>query len=196
MVPFVFVLVFGLIDFARVIQANTTLAEAARQGARQAVTNAPAQDNPFGAGNGQPCSGTVFTQNAAGTGCLTDTRIAETVTAVLAGVTRTIVLFANTTAAACPTPPIGQANVCVSPAQSGTAATYPDCAHARAALARDPAPGELGARYAEWFNPRYRGCFLVQVTVVYAYRPWTQVIGSIVGSSLRLSASTSMVAEY
>jgi Flp pilus assembly protein TadG len=198
--PFILLVVFGMVDFSRAIQANSTVAEAARQGARQGAPNAATGDNPFSSTVAGPCSGTVFTQNATGTGCLTDQGIYNTVKAVLRDVTTTVTLRSNTSAANCPTPAAGTANVCISPEEnnSGSVPNYADCAAARTALGHDPAPGDLGARYQEWTSNTYRSgrCFLVQVTVKFAFEPWTPVINKIIGSSVTLTASTSTVTEY
>jgi Flp pilus assembly protein TadG len=195
--PFTLVVIFGMIDFSRAINTNSTVAEAARQGARQAAANAASADKPFATYSGS-CSGTVFTQNASGAGCLTDQAILATVKAVLHDTTTTVSLAANTSAAHCPTPAAGTAEVCITPAESGGAGTYADCAGARSALGHDPAPGDLGARKQEWTTPKYQlgRCFLVQVTVRYAFQPWTPVIDKIIGSSVTMTASTSTVAEY
>ena len=75
--PLVLVVIFALIDLARAVEANTTVAEAARQGARQAIADAVSADSPFGTYNNKPCSGQVFTRNQTGTGCLTDAAIVE-----------------------------------------------------------------------------------------------------------------------
>jgi hypothetical protein len=59
-------------------------------------------------------------------------------------------------------------------------------------------PGELGARKQEWLTPKYQtgNCFLVQVTVVYTYRPVTGLLQGVIGNSFHLTSSTSTVAEY
>lgn len=190
-VPVVCFLLIGSIDFMRLISANTVVADAARQGARQAVPNADWSDQAWAATNGQPCSGTVFTASATGQGCLTDARIKETVTRVLAPITNTVTLYSNTAASMCPPPSAGQASVCIQPAETGSAISYADCASAKTALGHDPRPGELGARYPEYVTPKFKGCFLIQVTVVYKYVPYTPF-----GPSIPLLASTSMLAEY
>jgi Flp pilus assembly protein TadG len=198
--PFLLLVVFGMVDFSRAIQVNSTVAEAARQGARQGAPNAATGDNPFSSTVSGPCSGTVFTQNATGSGCLTDQGIFNTVKAVLRDVTTTVTLRSNTTAANCPTPAAGAANVCISPEENNSTSVpaYTDCAAAKTALGHDPAPGDLGARYQEWTNNTYRAgrCFLVQVTVKYVFQPWTPGINKIIGSSVTLTASTSTVTEY
>lgn len=195
--PFVLVVIFGMVDFSRAIQTNSTVAEAARQGARQAAANAASGDNPFSTYSGA-CSGTVFTQNASGAGCLTDQAILATVKAVLHDVTTTVTLASGTNAASCPTPAAGTAELCVTPSESGSAGSYADCTTAKTSLGHDPAPGDLGARKQEWTTPKYQTgrCFLVQVTVRYAFQPWTPLISKIIGSSVTMTASTSTVAEY
>jgi len=82
--PFLFFMLAITIDLFRVDWATTTVAEAARQGARQAIPNADPSDNAFGAALGT-CSGMTQTPSANGSGCLTDARIFQTVNAVLGG---------------------------------------------------------------------------------------------------------------
>ena len=188
--PMLFFILVGSVDFMRLIQANSTVADAARQGARQSVANSTAADNPWGAANGQPCSGTSFTPSASGQGCLTDARIKATVAQVVAPLTTTVTLFSNKLASACPTPASGQANVCIAPAESGSAGAYADCPSATIALGHDPQPGDLGARKQEWLFPKYKGCFLVQVTVIYAFQPYTPF-----GPTIALKSSTAMLGE-
>jgi hypothetical protein len=123
-----------------------------------------------------------------------------TVTAVLEPLTRTVVDNSNTTAANCPAPSAGQAQICISPSETGAAARGPSdtCALAQTALGHFPAPGDLGGRKAEWTTPQYSSgrCFLVQVTVRYGFSPWTPVISRIVGSSVVIASTTSTIAEY
>lgn len=196
--PFLLVVIFGMIDFGRAIQINSTVAEAARQGARQAAPNAAPGDQPFSSSVSGSCSGTVFTQNANGSGCLTDTAIFNTVKTVLKDVTTSVTLQSGTTAANCPTPATGAAVVCIAPAQSATQPSYTDCNDAKNQLGHAPAPGDLGGRNDEWSNNKYQSgrCFLVEVTVKYAFSPWTPVIKNIIGSGITMVSSTSMVAEY
>lgn len=197
--PLLFLVVFGLVDFSRAIQANTTIAEAARQGARQAAANAAPSDNPFADTVSGSCSGTVFTQNASGAGCLTDQAITTTVEAVLRDLTTKVQLVPNAVTANCPNPPLGQAEICIAPAQSGSPdTTDADCAAATLRLGHPPGPGDLGSRKEEWQNPKFQTgrCFLVQVTVKYAFQPWTPIIGQILGNRIQLVASTATVAEY
>src|SRR5260370_32905129 len=84
MIPSLFFLLALPIDLFRVDWVTTTVAEAARQGARQAVANADPYDNPFGTAGGA-CSGTTQVNAANGSGCLTSARIYQTVTNVLGG---------------------------------------------------------------------------------------------------------------
>lgn len=185
----VFVLL-GLVDFMRLIESNSTIADAARQGARQAVANGSAGDLPFGAPDLNPCQGTTFVSSAVGQGCMTDARIKETVGQVVQPLGGTLTLYSNKLANQCPTPAAGQSNVCIAPSETGAAASYADCVAATTALGHDPRPGELGGRKAEWQFPKFKGCFLVQVTVVHNFKPWTPF-----GPSLRLISSTSMLGE-
>ena len=188
--PLLFFVLIGLVDLMRMLEAYSTVADAARQGARQAVANGAAADSPWGASNGQPCQGTSFTSGATGSGCLTDARIKETVAHVVQPLGGTVTLFSNTLAASCSTPAASSVNVCVAPAESGAAGTDADCAAAKTRLGNDPQPGDLGSRSAEWSFPKFKGCFLVQVTVKYKFGPFTPF-----GPSPTLTASTSMVGE-
>jgi len=195
--PILFVLLIGLIDLMRMNQSNSTVAEAARQGARQAVANAYVGDNAFGAPDANPCEGTAFTTGASGQGCLTDGRIRDTVASVMGPLTQSVTLVPATTAAHCPAPSNGNANVCVAPSQTSPAATgFNTCAAAKASLGHDPLVNDLGGRQAEWGNPLFKGCYLVQVTVVYAYSPLIGFIKPFVSSLFKITSSTSMVAEY
>ncbi len=200
--PFLLLVIFGMVDLSRAISANSTIAEAARQGARQMAANAATGDSPFGSYAGT-CSGTALTQNVTGTGCLTDTAVLATVRAVLVPVTTNVVLYAGTTAAGCAalTAPVsGEAYVCISPGEPTAAARGPNdsCSTAQTALGHYPAPGDLGGRKTEWTTPQYATgrCFLVQVTVRYAFQPWTPVMSRVMGSTVVLSSSTSTSAEY
>src|SRR4029077_12256223 len=84
MFPTLFFLLALTVDLFRVDWVTTTVAEAARQGARQAVANADPYDNPFGAASGS-CSGTTQVNSANGSGCLTSSRVYQTVLSVLGG---------------------------------------------------------------------------------------------------------------
>jgi hypothetical protein len=189
--PLLFFILLGLVDFMRLLEAYSTVADAARQGARQAVANGSAADSPWASpGNGQPCQGTSFTSGATGTGCLTDARIKETIAHVVQPLGGTVNLFSNTLASACNNPTSGNTNVCIAPAETGAAGTDADCVAAKTRLGHDPQPGELGSRNAEWTFPKYKGCFLVQVTVKFTFAPWTPF-----GPRLTLTSSTSMIGE-
>lgn len=188
--PMLLFILIGLVDFMRLLEAYSAVADAARQGARQGVANGSAADNPWGASNGQPCQGTIFTTGATGSGCLTDARIKETVTHVVQHLGGTLTLYSNTLAGACANPAAGNVNLCIAPAETGAAGTDADCVAAKTRLAHDPRPGELGSRNAEWTFPKFKGCFLVQVTVKYTFKPWTPF-----GPNLTLVSSTSMIGE-
>ncbi len=199
--PFLLLLLFGMVDFGRAINANSTVADAARQGARQMAPNAATADNPFSSTPSGACSGTVLVQNAGGSGCLADAAVLATVRAVLGPLTTTLTPYYGTTAAACPAPAsAGQATVCIAPSDSAAATRGPGdtCAAAQSALGHAPSPGDLGGRRAEWTAPQYglARCFLVQVTVRYAFSPWTPVINRIIGSTIQIASTTSTVAEY
>lgn len=189
--PLLLFVLIGLIDSMRMLEAYSTVADAARQGARQAVANGSAADSPWASpGNGQPCQGTSFTSGATGTGCLTDARIKETVTHVVQPLGGTITPY-TALAGACPTPSAGNISVCIAPDDTGAGnAIDADCAAARTRLMHDPQPGELGSRKAEWTLPKFKGCFLVQVTVKYKFAAFTPF-----GPSPTLTASTSMICE-
>jgi Flp pilus assembly protein TadG len=197
--PFLLVVIFGMVDFGRLIAANTAVADAARQGARQMAPDAAASPSPFGTYSGS-CSGTTLAPNASGTGCLTDAAVFATVSAVLAPLTTNVVQNSGTTAANCPSPSTGQAEVCIAPSQSAAATRGPNdtCATAQTALGHFPAPGDLGGRQAEWTTPQYSSgrCFLVQVTVRYGFSPWTPILTRLIGSSIVIAATTSTVADY
>jgi hypothetical protein len=210
--PLLFLLVFGLIEFGRIMQINSTVAEAARQAARQAAANADPLDQPFGTPDyNKPCAGTVFTTNATGPGCLTSLRISETVGKILAGggLDPNPRLRDGTTAQDCIKPPVpadlplpGKANVCVMPAEGTGRSSYADCPTATAALGHQPKAGELGGRQAEWANFPFKGgdgkpgCFLIQVTVVYTYQPASGLLAGVIGDRVRIASSTATLAEY
>lgn len=192
--PVLFFLLALSIDMFRVDWVTSTVAEAARQGARQAVPNEDPTDNPFGLSTG-PCSGTTQTPNANGSGCLKDSRIFETVKSVLGGFSRASALT-EATPAACPNPAVGNASVCVWPAEQGAAGTYASCNDARTALGRDPMPGDLGSRSAEYQHSQYKGCFEIVVTVIYRYDTIAPFLGSAAPRFLRIASSTTMLAEF
>ena len=192
--PLLFFLLAVAIDLFRVDWVTSTVAEAARQGARQAVPNAVTGDNPFGATAGA-CSGLALAPSANGSGCLTDYRINETVAAVMGGYSRSSRLT-EATPLGCPTPSAGTTQVCIWPAERGAPGAYASCAAARSALGRDPAPGDLGSRAAEYTNQLYKGCFEVVVTVIYRYDSLVPFLGSAAPNLLRIASSTTMLAEY
>ncbi len=164
--PILFILVLGAFDLLRAVQVYNTAADAARQGARQAVANATAADQPFGATNGQPCSGDTITSSATGTGCLTDASIAATAQSVLGSTVSASTVY-TAAPGSCPAPPAGQASICVYPGQA--------------------------ARSGEWTSPQQTGTFLVSVTVVVNYTPMISLLS---GVFPLIQGSTSMVAEY
>ena len=192
--PILFFLFALSIDIFRVDWVSSTVAEAARQGARQAVANEDASDSGFGSTAG-PCSGTTQTPSATGSGCLKTARIYGTVLTVLGGFARNTMLT-EAPPAACPNPVAGATSVCVYPGEQGAAGTYASCDTARSVLGRDPIAGELGSRSAEYANPQYKGCFEVVVTVIYQYDTLVPFLGSAAPTFLRISSSTQMLAEY
>ena len=192
--PILFFLLTVSIDLFRVDWATSTVAEAARQGARQAVANEDPSDNAFGASSGA-CSGTTQTPSANGSGCLTSARIFETVVSVLGGFSRGATLY-EAAPASCPNPAVGSATVCVYPGEQGAPGAYAGCAAARSALGRDPLPGDLGSRAAEYQSPQYKGCFEIVVTVIYRYDTIAPFLGGAAPNFLRIASSTTMLAEY
>ena len=60
----------------------------------------------------------------------------------------------------------------------------------------DPNVGDLGSRENEWRTGNYKGCFLIQVTVVYSYDAITPVLASWAPNLLRLTSTTTMLTEY
>lgn len=192
--PILFFILAITIDVFRVDWATTTVAEAARQGARQAVANEDTSDSPFGATAGS-CSGTALTPSASGSGCLKNSRILETVVATL-GSFSSGASITEALPAACPNPTVGQASVCIYPTEAGAAGAYATCAAAKTALGHDPLPGDLGSRTAEWTTPQYKGCFEVVVTVIYRYNTLVPFLGNAAPNLLRLASSTTMLAEY
>ncbi|HEX3607160.1 MAG TPA: TadE family protein [Candidatus Dormibacteraeota bacterium] len=147
--PFLLLVMFGMMDFGRAINANSTVADAARQGARQMAPNAATGDSPFGVYSGA-CSGTTLAPNAGGSGCLTDAAALATVTAVLAPLTTNVTHQYGVTAASCSAPAVsGQANVCLAPSQSATPTSNDSCSAATTRLGHTPAAGDLGGRQNE-----------------------------------------------
>ena len=192
--PLLFFILVLTIDLFRVDWATTTVADAARQGARQAVANADTSDNPWGSTTGS-CSGTTLTPSAGGSGCLTNARILETVVAALGGFSSGASIT-EALPASCPSPAVGQASVCIYPGQATAAGAYASCAAATTALGHDPGPGDLGGRQAEWTTPQYKGCFEVVVTVIYRYNTLVPFLGNAAPNWLRLQSSTTMLGEY
>jgi Flp pilus assembly protein TadG len=192
--PILFFILAISIDLFRVDWATTTVADAARQGARQAVANADTSDSPFAASSGS-CSGTTMTPSANGNGCLKNSRVLETVVAAMGGFSSGATI-AEALPASCPTPAVGQAAVCIYPGEATAATAYANCAAAKTALGHDPAPGDLGGRQAEWTNPQYKGCFEVVVTVIFRYNTLVPFVGSAAPSWLVIKSTTTMMGEY
>jgi Flp pilus assembly protein TadG len=192
--PILFFILSISIDLFRVVWVNSTVAEAARQSARQAIANEDPHDSPFG-GSASTCSGTSLTPSAGGSGCLTDNRLDETVDWVM-GSFSTHSTMVEAAPSSCPSPAVGATEVCIWPSETGAAGAYTSCAAARTALGHDPLPGDLGGRKAEWTTPQYKGCFEVVVTVVYRYDTLVPFLGSAAPSWLKLTSASTMVAEY
>lgn len=192
--PILFFILAISIDLFRVVWVSSTVAEAARQAARQAVANEVTIDLPFAAASGT-CSGVALTPSATGSGCLTSTRIDETVDVVMGNFSSHSNMV-EATPATCPSPAVGATEVCIWPAEQGPAGAYANCAAARTALGHDPAPGDLGSRHAEWSNPQYKGCFEVVVTVIYRYDTVVPFLGTSAPTWLKIQASSQMLGEY
>jgi len=192
--PILFFILALSLDAFRVDWVTSTVAEAARQAARQAVANEVATDNAFGAPTGS-CSGVALTPSANGSGCLTDSRIDETVDTVMGIFSRSSSMV-EASPSACPTPVAGTTEVCIWPSETGAPGNYASCSTARSALGRDPMPGDLGSRGAEYSSPHYKGCFEVVVTVIYRYDSLVPFLGSAAPNLLRIASSTTMLAEY
>ncbi len=201
MAPLIFVFIFGLIDFSRIIQANTTVAEAARQAARQGAVNADATPFPF---SGSPqtgaCSGTDFTVNANGDGCLTDARMVQTANRFMSqgALTNALSYHINTDAVACralATPAAGSGIICISPT-GGLPEISPGGTAPANCTSGTPAVATERNRASEWSDHLMKSCYVVQVTVIYTYSPVTGLLQNIIGNRIVLVSSTSTIAEY
>ena len=192
--PILFFILAITIDLFRVDWATTTVAEAARQGARQAVANTEPYDGAFNANAGN-CSGLVLTPSANGQGCLKSSRVYDTVVANLGTFNRGASLT-EASPSSCPSPAVGQVSICIYPTEAGPAGSYASCAAAKSALGRDPVAGDLGGRSAEKANPQYVGCFPVAVTVIYRYDTLVPFLGSAAPNFLKIQSTTTMLAEY
>jgi Flp pilus assembly protein TadG len=167
-----FLLMFGFVDFGRLVAINTSVADAARQAARQGAANAVRQ----GPGNADPwdpspsgvCSGTVLTMNATGSGCLTDIQMRNTVARVMKdwAPDAQVVLVPWPI---CSAPAAGQVTVCISPLQKD--------------------------RNDEWTTPNNKGKYLIQVTVTMSVQTLTPA-SSVIGSNFTLSSTSATLAEY
>lgn len=191
--PILFFILALSLDLFRVDWVTSTVAEAARQAARQAVANEVPADGAFSAPTGN-CSGTTLTPTANGTGCLTSSRLNETVDVVMGSFSRRSSMV-EAAPSACPTPAAGTTQVCIWPSEQGPGRTYFDCNTARSSLGRDPLPGDLGSRSAEYSNHTYKGCFEVVVTVIYRYDSLVPFLNA-APNLLRIASSTTMLAEY
>ena len=192
--PLLFFLLAISLDLFRVDWVTSTVAEAARQAARQAVANEVQPDGAFASPTGR-CSGTALTPVANGSGCLTSNRIDETVDSVMGSYSRSSSMI-EAAPSSCPTPPAGTTQVCIWPPEGGPAGSYADCGAARSALGRDPMAGDLGSRSAEYNSPHYKGCFEIVVTVIYRYDSLVPFLGSAAPNLLRIASSATMLAEY
>ncbi len=192
--PVLFFILAITVDLFRVDWATSTVAEAARQGARQSVANQDPSDSPFGATSGT-CSGETQTPSASGNGCLKNSRVLETVSNTLGNFSSGAAIT-EALPAACPNPTVGQASVCIYPSETGAGGAYANCAAAKTALGHDPNPGDLGSRNAEWTSLQYKGCFQVVVTVIFRYNTLVPFLGSAAPNFLKIVSSTTMQAEY
>jgi hypothetical protein len=165
-----------MIDFGRVITVNSSIADAARQGARQAAATATPEDAPWSTPVGL-CSGKVFTKdvNTAAnptSGCLTDAQILNAVKSALA--LTPVATVTKQPSGATPTncggaaPPPGQTYVCINPAES--------------------------TRKTEWDSGSNLGSFQIEVTVRSTILPWTPFTGLV--SGITLASTSSTIAEY
>jgi hypothetical protein len=197
--PIFLLLVLGIVDFSRLVQANTSVAEAARLGARQAASDADAGDAPWDAFTGR-CSGGAQPSLASGTGCLTDAAVKATIDSVMVagGLSRSSTVYTAdpvTCRDSSHAPAQGGVTICILPAESGTpVASGTPCSS-------NPGAGTLGTRHEEWSAyqaaaTNHRGCYLVEVTIVYAWMPLNAVVQSAVGPRLLLSSTSSTTAEY
>jgi hypothetical protein len=62
-----------------------------------------------------------------------------------------------------------------------------------------PGPADVATernRKSEWADHLMRSCYVVQVTVIYTYAPWTGLLQSIIGNRIVLVSTTSTIAEY
>ena len=149
--PVLFFILAITVDLFRVDWATSTVAEAARQGARQAVANQDPSDLPFGATSGT-CSGQTQTPSASGNGCLKNSRVLETVSATLGNFSSGAAIT-EALPATCPNPAVGQASVCIYPSETGAGGAYASCAAAKTALGHDPIRGTSGLE-----TPSGRAC--------------------------------------
>jgi hypothetical protein len=195
--PLLFIFIFGLVDFSRIIQARTTVAEAARQAARQGAVNADAAPFPYSASpHAGSCSGTQFTDQANGDGCLTDARMVQTAESITSAgaLASNLVVYADTDVTACkalPVPTPGTGYICLKPAEGTGAATATSCP-----ASGTPGLNAQGNRESEWASHKLKGCYLVQVTVIYTYQPYTGLLQSLIGNRIVLASTTSTIAEY
>ena len=192
--PIIFFVLSLTVDIFRVDWAATTVADAAREGARQAIANQDSGDNPFGATAGS-CQGTTLTTSAGGSGCLTNSRVQQTVNWALGGWSSGATI-SEALPASCPNPSAGQSSICIYPGENTAAGGYASCSAAKTALGHDPIPGDLGGRKAEYNTPQYKGCFEVVVTVIYRYSTIVPYLGNATPNLLLLKSSTTMLAEY
>lgn len=195
--PVLLFVVFGIVDFGRAIQASSTVADAARQAARQATPDADVADAPFGAYTaGQACTGTSQTYQLSGTptGCLTDPALIQTVKSVLSPVTGNVIGAPSNNCNVAP-PLAGEAYVCIQPKDICTVTCAPTTTCTPGVLPT-PSGNPLGDRKTEWTSHTFKGCYLVSVTVVYRYQALTPPISTIMGQGIVMSSTTSIVAEY
>lgn len=205
--PILMLVAIGLTDVARVAQVNSAVADAARQAARQAAAS-DQETSPFGT-YAASCSGQVLTANVSGTGCLSDTAVLAAARAVLKDsvTSANVTLYTGYSPDKCGTtsgpgnvvpPAAGSAIVCISQPQTGAVSgTAPTTCAAVWSATTYPAAGALGGRSNEFTSQTYKGCYLIQVTVVVTYKPWTPLVGSLWPSGgVVVRSTTATVAEY
>jgi hypothetical protein len=65
------------------------------------------------------------------------------------------------------------------------------------AAAAYPSGGTLGGRQNEYSTHTYRGCYLIQVTVVVTYTPWTPLVAKLFpAGGIVIKSTTATIAEY
>jgi Flp pilus assembly protein TadG len=196
--PVALMVVFGILEFSNATHYQSLLTDAARQGARQAAANAVSSDNPFGtfSSASNTCSGTALdTNNLTPGGCLTDGAVLYTIQSDLASVTSAVNITQSCTSS---NPPPGQAYVCITPSDGTTGSTTGTTTSCPTTTL--PQPSTESDRKTEWSsgsgNGTLKGCYTVQVTITFTYRPFTPLVGAMMGGGVTMKSTTSIIAEY